>query len=210
MSVQNVQTTTYNFTADQSELATELGGDASAQIAAMLLDHAHDSRETTREARLHEEQHLVAQQEREFEMMMEQADHIRSAGLAEGISMMVAGTLNIAAGVVTAGTADATGTLQGRAGAEVGKAVSTSLSGGAQVSQSFGKVGAGLEEAEAQESAAAAKQATHRSGAAERRLEELRTEAQEARELVRTVIDFLRDVGRTEAATDQAGIYLRG
>jgi hypothetical protein len=197
MSIQTVQNTTYNFSADQSELAAELGGDTSAQIAAMLLDHAHDSRETNREARLHEEQHLVAQQEREFEMMMEQADHIRSAGFAEGISMMVAGTFNIAAGVVTAGTADA-------------KAIGTSLSGGAQASQGAGKFFAGIEEAEGQESAAAAKQASHRSGASERRLDDLRTEAQEARELVRTVIDFLRDMGRTEAATDQAGIYLRG
>lgn len=210
MSIQNVQNTTYNFTADHSELATELGGDASAEVAAMLLTHARDSREGTREARLHEEQHLAAQEAREVEMMMEQADHIRTAGLYEGIGTMTAGVLNIASGVTSAVTADATGTLEGGAHAGLGKAIATSLSGGAQLSQGASKYLAETEKAEGQESAARAKQAAQRSGASERRLEDLRTEAQEARELVRTVIDFLRDMGRTEAATDQAGIYLRG
>ena len=188
MSIQNVQNTTYDFTADQSELATELGGDASAQIASMLLEHAHESREGAREARLHEEEHLAAQQAREVAMMREQADHIRNAGIREGFSMMVGGGFNIlAAGTNTA-----------------------ALSGAGQLSQAFGKLSGSIEDAKAQESAAAAKQAGHSSAAAERRLEDIRTEAQEARELVRSVIDFLRDVGRTETATDQAGIYLRG
>jgi hypothetical protein len=188
MSIQNVQNTTYNFTPDQSDLATELGGDASAQIAAMLLEHAHESRDGASEARLHEEQNLAAQQAREVEMMREQADHIRAAGLTEGVSMMVGGGLNMmAAGTDT-----------------------KALSGAAEVYQGLGKAGAALEEARGQESAAAAKQAGHHASASERRLEDIRTEAQEARELVRTVMDFLRDVGRTETASDQASIYLRG
>jgi hypothetical protein len=188
MSIQNVQNTTYNFTPNQSDLATELGGDASSQIAAMLLDHAHDSRAGAREARQHEEQNLAAQQAREVEMMREQADHIRNAGFAQGTAMMVGGSLNM----VAAGTD------------------TKALSGAAEVYQGVGKVGGALEDARAQESAAAAKQAGHHASASERRLEDIRTEAQEARELVRTVIDFLRDVGRTETASDQASIYLRG
>jgi hypothetical protein len=154
----------------------------------MLLDHAHASRETTREARLHEEQHLVAQQERQVEMMMKQADQIRAAGLTEGVSMMASGGFNMMA----AGTGN------------------KAFNAAAEVSQGYGKFSGSIEEAKGQEYAAAAQQAEHGSGAAERRLEDLRTEAQEARELVRSVIDFLRDVGRTEAATDQAAIYLRG
>lgn len=187
MSIQNVQNTTYNFTPNDSELATELGGDASALVAAMLLQHSHESREGAREARLREEEHLAAQQAREIEMMMEQADHIRNAGLSEGIGMMASGGLNM----VAAGTNNAM------------------YSGGAQVSQGIGKAGAALEESAGQRCATAARQAEHRSGAAERRLDDIRTQAQEARELVRTVIDFLRDASRTETATDQAAIYLR-
>jgi hypothetical protein len=188
MSIQNVQNTTYNFTPNQSDLATELGGDTSAQIAAMLLEHAHESREGASEARQREEQNLAAQQAREVEMMREQAAHIRAAGVAEGVSLMVGGGLNMMA----AGTNTPV------------------LSGAAEVSKGFGKLSASIEEARGQESAADAKQAGHHASAAERRLEDIGTEAQEARELVRTVIDFLRDVGRTETATDQAAIYLRG
>jgi len=188
MSIQNVQNTTYNFTASQSELATELGGDASAQVAAMLLEHAQESREGASEARLSEEEHLAEQQARQVAMMREQASHIRNAGISEGISLIVAGGLNIAAG----------------------SAGDQALSGGAQVSQGIGKGGAALEEAEGQECAAAAQQAEHSSSAAERRLDDIRTDAQEARELVRTVIDFLRDTSQTETASAQAGIYLRG
>lgn len=188
MSIQNVQNTTYNFSADQSELAAELGGDVSAQIAATLMVSARESRDGAREARINEEQHLEAQQARQVEMMMKQAEHIRNAGLAEGVSMMVGGGLNM----VGAGTGD------------------KAFNAGAEIYQGYGKGVAGVEDAEAQRCAAAATQAGNQSSAAERRLDDIRTQTQEATELVRSVIDFLRDAGKTESATDQAGIYLRG
>jgi len=188
------------------QIATELGGDVNASVAAMMLIHAKQMRELVQTARSFEEENLRIHEERQVRAMHEQADRIRAAGITEGVGLMASGGFQIASGIVgLSGTTLRSGELTPRA--QGTQAVLQGAGAGANgVSQ---LVAAGDKHA-ADVANIEATAAEHRAEAAKRRLDDLEDEAAEARDLTKKVIEFLRDQTRTKAGTDNAAASIRG
>jgi hypothetical protein len=188
------------------DLQADFGGDVSASVAAMMLQHASESRDLTRQARAAEEKNLEAQESAEVQAMHVQADDIRAAGRWEGLTTIGAGAITCVAGVVTAtGAALGSGELKhGPAGAV------DALKGSGKLAEGFGE----WQGAEAQGDGKVAESdgvaAGNRAEAAKRRLEDLRDEEKDANDLAHTAIDFYRDQTRTKADTDSATLSFRG
>jgi len=202
MSIDTVSANAYHLV-DEGNIAAELGGDVDAQLAALLLTSAHDSREAARVERDQEEAQLGEAEQHQVELMLKQADSIRAAGRARGYGMIASGALTVEGGL----TALAVDLHQ--PGTKVGAEFESSLAGGGKLVEGVFDLGAtGFEAAEATQRA----QATAMGNQAEestRRLDELSAQIADARDLARTALEFLRNVKQAETQSDQASLYLR-
>jgi len=188
------------------QIAAELGGDVNASVAAMMLLHAKQMRESVQTARSFEEENLRIHEECQVQAMHEQADRIRAAGIAEGVGLIASGGCQIASGIVgLSGSRLASGELTpSRQGTQaVLQGAGTGANGVSQLSAAGDKHAA--DRADANATAAG-----HRAEATKRRLDDLQDEAAEARDLAKKVIEFLRDQTRTKASTDNAAASIRG
>jgi hypothetical protein len=187
------------------QIAAEFGGDVNASVAAMMLLHAKQLRESVQTACSIEEERLRIQEERQVHAMHEQADRIRSAGMNEGLGLIASGGFQIASGVVgIAGARLQDGQLSPRAAGS--QAI---LQGSGSASRGVGEMFASEDNWAASIANADATKAENSAEATKRRLDELKEEMAQARDLTKTAIDFLRDQTRTKASTDDAAASIR-
>jgi hypothetical protein len=200
-----VSTGTLLFTSSE-QIAAELGGDVTASVAAMMLLHAKQTREAVQTAQAIEEEKLSIYEENQIRSLHEQADWTRSAGIKEGLGLMMKGGLRIASGTVgiRASTLE-NGELS--PGARGSQAI---LDGSGDGAQGGSQLLAAVDNHAADVAEADATDAEHRAEAAKRRLEDLDDQSADARKLTKDVIEFLRDQARTKASTDNAAASIRG
>lgn len=201
MPIESVPPSTYHLI-DQDHIAAELGGDVGAQLAALLLTSARDSREAARAERSEEEANLREAEAHQVELMLEQAESVRAAGTARAYGMMVSGAVNVT------GSAAAMAIDLDQPGSPLGQEIQGSLAGGGKLVEgtfdfdaTCSDFAADIERAQATTMANLAAEST-------RRLDDAKAAEADARELARTALEFLRNVNQLEAGSDQASLYL--
>jgi len=202
-------------------LASELGGDINAQVAAMVMIAGREKRAQIQQSRRAEERLIQSMEDQQVHEMRQQAEDIRSAGLWEGLGTIVGGALTIGAGAAqikgatlqadqaALAVTDEAASIKAGEAAEVWKGGATMANGAASVAEGGGKVIASGYEKSAKMHEAEATAADNTAAAARRRLEDLRDEAKSAEEDQRSAIDFLRDINQSAGAADRAAIFQR-
>lgn len=187
----------YDLLPDSEDLARELGGDVHAEVAAMVLLAAKDSRDGAREAKTHEERLLRATEDAQVEHMHAQADAVRSAAWYQGVGQIGAGFAQVgsALSLDKAGRPTEDSEIVG-AGGEI-------FSGLTSLASAESRFAAAKHEADATS-------ASNLGAESKRRIEDIRADLDDARDLKNAALDFLRNTTQAEAATDQAAIFLRG
>jgi hypothetical protein len=180
-----------------SELALEASGDTNAAVAAMMLEHAQQKRETLGQARLAEEEFLRKREAEQVAQIREEACEAAEAARWQALGSIAAGALGIAGGA----------SMCAAGGKPSGESTILSSSGDSMKGL-FGCVAADHDMA-AGNARADATAAEHRGGAAQRRLEEIHSEQSDARELMRTAMDFLKEQSKSRAEIDQAALLHR-
>jgi hypothetical protein len=178
----------------ERDLITELGGDTNATVAAMLLKQSQEKRDCLREERDAQEEQLSHFEQAEVASLREKAEALRDAGMAEAFG-------DIAGGVFTAGS---------------GLAGCADLKGSAALLEGCGKAapGAGMLVAvgpneRAGQAEADKTQFENMAAEAKRRLDDIRDDDHDARDLLKSAIDFLREVNRTKSEGDQTAVSIR-
>lgn len=178
-------------------LATELGGDINARLAAMLLEQSQDRKDYLREARRAEEQHLRAVEESEVRSMREEAAHTRAAAQSRAIGAIVSGGFQVAGGVA----------LGGNNCERNAQSSSKILEGSGKFAEGMTGLDAAASDYAADEARADAKTAENKGKESERRLGDINDEVREARELAQSALQFLRDVADKEAEIQRAALF---
>lgn len=183
-------------------------GDPASELAALLIDHVRESRQSYLEQTHAEESHLRLVQAAQIKELRDEADKLRDAGMARGAGMIVSGVLTIGASGITAGTptTDVSDTPPETGGTDWPGVLNGAASGAKGGSELF----AADDEFQGQLARTRATEYEHQGGEAERRLETLDEARSHARELQRSAFEHLRNVQETEAATDQALVTWRG
>jgi hypothetical protein len=170
------------------DLDLSVGADPQTRLALMVLKFASDRREMASKQRDATEATMQQFEQRTVDLMHEKADEIRDAAV-QVLACQLAG-----AGAKIAGTASGESGY-GEADSEIYGAV-----GGYLDELSKGRL-ADLE--------GFIKGAENRASEAERRLDEINSEGEDARDLKNSALDFLREANSTQAETEQA-MYIRG
>ncbi len=186
-------------------LASELGGDINAQVAAMVMIAGREKRAQIQQSRQAEERLIQAMEDEQVREMRKQAAAIRHAGLLDGLGKIASGMLSVTAGgmqidAANAATEKAAKVLEGEAAC---------MRGYAGVAEGTAVLGSTSYNDAAKQHEANAVAADNSAAAARRRLEDLRDEAKSAEEDQRSAIDFLRDINQSAAAADRAAIFQR-
>lgn len=181
----------------QDALAAELGGDANAQVAAMLLKHSQDKQASLRVQRVAEEEQLTAMEEEQVDQMRESAEQIRIAAREKAIGQITNGICQIGGGIVALD-----GTDGGKAAGEIWQGAGDGADGVANLEAAEHEYAQGIADADA-------KQAEHMANEAGRRLDDIKDEERNARELVRTALDFLREVRGAGDQANKAALFQR-
>ena len=193
-------------------------GDPTSELAALLIEHVRESRQSYFEQTLAEEQHLRVVQAAQVEDLRKEADKVRDAGMAKGFGLIAGGLLTIGSGLATAkdtgvnteagANTDPAPKAPPKADAPVNWA--TELAGGAKAAEGAGEVGAAHFERQAGLKRADATEHEHLAGEAERRLETLEEARNHARELERSAFEHLKNMQDKRAETDRMITSWRG
>jgi hypothetical protein len=196
--VDSTATTVSLMDLDQ-QLNLELAGDSGAEIAALLVLDARDSRNQAKAAEQAEERQLTQLEDEQVSHLYEQADATRSAGWARGVGLIVSGS----ATVIGAGLGADTGGAEGQTEAQSWAAAGSTLNGGLQFAASSYDYDANISGAQATDAGNKAKHVEHQ-------LQQLAEQQSDAAQLARTALQAASDLSRAQTATDQATIFLRG
>src|SRR5688572_4982696 len=191
-------------------------GDPASELAALLIDHVRESRQSYLEQTAAEEQHLRTVQSAQIDAMRDEADKLRDAGEARGLGLIASGTLTIIGAGVKAGTpsadvpadapsadvpADApSADVPGPPREPKGTDWSAVANGAAKGAEGGGELFAADDDRQGQLARTRATEYEHQSGEAERRFETLNEAHSHTRELERSAFEHLRNVRETEAA----------
>ena len=178
-----------------SELVLDAGGDTNAALAALMLEHAQQKREMLGQARLAEEEFLQKREAEQVAHIREEAEEAAQAARMKAMGCIVSGGLGIAGGVMMVDGGEC-------AESKMFCASGDTVKGGLDFAASQHDKSAGTARADATA-------ADHRVGAAKRQLEEIQGEQNEARELMRNALDFLKELGKSRAEIDQAALLHR-
>lgn len=180
------------------QLALSPIGDSGAEIAALLVLGARDSRDQAKAAAQADDRRLTQLEDKQVDELYEQADAVRAAGWAKGMGQMVTGGASlVGAGVMAAdGGAGAQAAAAWKGGADI-------IKGGLDIAASNYEFEANISSADATDAANAAKHV-------ERHLQQLQEEQGDASQLARTAIQAAADLSRAQTSADQAMIFLRG
>jgi hypothetical protein len=183
----------------------QFDGDVNAQVAAMMLVHAKESRDLNDTAREAEEKHLKEQQDAQVQAMHDQADAVRTAGFADCLGAVFQGGLTMMGGAITMNGATASG--GGLAPCDQGTV--TYLNGFGQLGGAAGKFVGDMERAHEKDLEADGVDDGNHADQAKRRLDDLKEQRQDARELTKTAVDFLRQAEQTKGEADRAAVSIR-
>jgi hypothetical protein len=186
-------TTTYSLLPSEDNLATALGGDVTAQIAASMLHSAREARDAASDARHATEAQIAKEEKEQIRHMREQADRIRSAGYWE------AGSAFVGSGLQFVGAALGPETATGK-----------SLHAGGDMTKAAGQVFATSDRFAASIHEQGATRAEQIADTEKRSFSEIDAATDEARDLARTALDMLRDARQGENEANRSTLYLRG
>jgi hypothetical protein len=173
----------------QNQLAAELGGDANAQVAAMMLVHARDKGENLRTMRRAERENLRLHQEKQVQSMRSKAEENYAAARIAAYGKMVDGACSVAGGVATCCESEA---------------LASGLSGAGKIASAYTDGVSALHSRKAAYKEVEATAAEHLATESKQRLEDLRDEQFEMQKLTRTALDFLRGVQSSQEQIDRA------
>jgi len=173
-------------------------GDTASELAALLIDHVRESRQSYLEQTRAEEHQLRLVQAAQVEDMRTQADKLRDAGISKGAGMIASGLLTVGSGVSIAstGTAD--------------NPYSKYFDGSAKGAEGGGQLMAAHFDHDAGIAGADATEHEHLGSEAERRLETLDEARSYLKELQRTAFEHLQNIQETQAGTDRTLTSWRG
>ena len=188
------------------------GPDIALAIAQMVIENAHTSRKQARESRQHANAAMVAAQKDQIAHMRAEANKRYEAARWEAFGKIGAGALGIAGGVIKAngafglvGAKSATGELTS-AGAQA-------RDGWGDAAPALGQVGSGLIglhtsglNRAADRENTAAKEAEMEASAQKDVIDSADEEIKDARDHIRTALDFLREFQSTEAKSMSSAI----
>lgn len=181
----------------QDQLAAELGGDVNAQVAAMLLKHSQERKSALREERQAQEQLVSTMEARQVAKMRESATEIRTAAQERAIGQIANGACQIAGGCVSMG------------GSEIDQAVGEAWKGTGASAEGVTSFDAAEHDYAKGMADADAKQAEHLAGEASRGLEDIKDDQKSAHELVRTALDFLKEIRGASDQSKSAALFQR-
>lgn len=182
--------------ASQSQIAAELGGDANAQVAALMLAHARDTSEQLRGMRQSEQTRLQQHQQGIIQAMRDKAQETYMAACACALGQLVGGAMTVAGGVCSA-----PGVMQN---AQTATSTSQTLQGSGSICSALGQtLGANWQRAAGLSDTRAAIEEQNASTCWQR-LETLRSEQAETHEMTRTAIAFLRQTQASQEHIDRA------
>ena len=173
-------------------------GDPASELAALLIDHVRESRQSYLEQTRAEEHQLRVVQAAQIKDMRVEADKVRDAAISKGAGMMLSGGFTIGSGVAIAQTGDPETPW------------SKYLAGSADGARGGGELISGHFDREASLARADATEHEHLGSEAERRLESLEEARSHLNELQRSAFDHLRNIQETQAGTDRTLTSWRG
>lgn len=173
-------------------------GDPASQLAALLIDHIRESRQSSLERTRAETDHLRVVQAAQIEDLRKEADKLRDASVVNGWGKVVSGALTVGSGVFIACTKNPD------------NAWSKGLEGGASGTVGVAELYAAGHEYLGRSARTRATEHEHLASESERRLKTLEEARTHLRELQRTACDHLRSVQETQAQTDRARVIWRG
>ena len=208
----------------EAALATQLGGDTNAQVAAMMLKHGHEKRTACRQMRHSEENRLRSFEDQKVAKLREQAEQLLAAGQRRAWGKIASGGLQIAAGAVTISSASSAG-VSAEAGAGT-SVTAAQASDAASATRNADGLAAGLRgagggaeggmdlwaveaEDDARHAEIASTVASNKAEETKRRMEDLKDDEQSARELIRSAFDFVKGVSEKQAEINRAAIFNR-
>ncbi|MBX3183841.1 MAG: hypothetical protein KIT72_06930 [Polyangiaceae bacterium] len=180
-----------------AELSAEFSGDPHAQIAAMLLKHAHDRRALSKQMRQSEERSLRETEKKEVDLMKQAAQKEHGASLMRAAGQIATGVAQAGAGFATMGTKDPQ-VMSQKMGAPMG--VAQVLSAGCEISAAGSSFKAGELRADATEASSKARQVA-------RRMEDLRADEGAAADLADKALDHIEKAKEAEAQAYRAALF---
>ncbi len=203
-----------------AELAAEFSGDPHAQIAAMLLKHAHDRRALSKQMRETEERSLRETEKKEVDLMKQAAQKEYGAALWRAGAQMATGAAQVAGSVtmltskeeakgLSEGTAEATRKAAEEAAKKANEALAHTMAvvtGGAQVVGAAFEVGGAVNSLKAGELRADAMEASSKARQIARRMEDLRADEGAATDLADKALDHLEKAKEAEAQAYRAAL----
>lgn len=182
----------------QDQLALLFGGDGNARLAAMVLKHSSERREGLDQAREKQEERVVKMEAEEVSKMREEAKHVRDQARIEGTSQIVGGSLQV-------GSAFFSSPKAGSKDIDYSKL----LGGGATAAPGVGKLVGAESGYQAMYASADGVAAQNRADEGLRRIDELRDEMDDIKDLENAGKEFIKTIQNIEAQTNNALIFQR-
>ena len=183
----------------QRAITTQFGGDCQAQAAAMMISHSREASEQVRTVQQHVQNHLVEHRRQKLQAMRDQAQEQFMASCAAAFGQAASGVLTIAGGVSMAGASSDTA-----ASALSANATNAAYSGSAALCNAAGQGVSAILQRHAAVSGISVTRHTDAAASCEQRLQDLRDEKAQERQLERTALDFLQESQRIRDRGDQA------
>ena len=183
----------------QRAITTQFGGDCQAQAAAMMISHSREASEQVRTVQQHVQNHLVEHRRQKLQAMRDQAQEQFMASCAAAFGQAASGALTIAGGVSMAGASSDTA-----ASALSANATNAAYSGSAALCNAVGQGVSAILQRHAAVSGISVTRHTDAAASCEQRLQDLRDEKAQERQLERTALDFLQESQRIRDRGDQA------
>ena len=221
------------MTAKQQDLAAELGGDANAQVAAMLLRQAREKTECTIEMRHTQRDRMEAHHEARIKAMLDKAECNYTAATHEATGKMIQGGVNVVTNGIQLSRELSTNTKANtpcksdlgdkhkltthdlnrnqlrRKPADIDTLVAGCriADGAAQFASGTLDWQAARDRKKAGKLEATAVNHEHAIDNAKQILDDLRDEQQDLNKLTKTAIDFLRDAQSAKEQADRAAVH---
>lgn len=186
-----VTPTEYSGIPTQAQIAHEFGGDASAELAAMVFLFSRERSRHSAEQRDQIERHIQQFESSQVEKMHQSADATYDAALKQSAGQLINGTLSFA-------------------GSAAGDDWGPALQASGDATQGAFNLWAANDKLEADNLSADAEHAGNKAGSYERSLETVNSDADDAKSMKDAVYDFLQSIVDSKAEANKALVGIRG
>ncbi len=176
-------------------------GDLGAQIAALLVETASRMKKSSRDERALQEVRMEKAEEGQLAAIWEQADHVRAAGVWEGVGGLLEGGCRIASGSLAIASA------AGSAHAKMAENLSKITDGSGTTSSALGRMLGSGEHARGVTAEGNARQYEQAAGHAKRATDELRDDEHDAEAMVKKALDFYREFATSQSQAQSAAVH---